>query len=262
VHGSHTPAAHLIANNNFYQERYHFMSEEPFLQRRSHAAELWLIRHGDAIPGPDEIIPGGIYDNLPLSQKGREQARLLAERLQRIRFDAAYSSPLRRCQETATPTIDRLRLPLTLIEDVKEIYLGNIAPVLPPGESDNLAALSKALEERQKEIVRIASNSGSWDSLQTTEPSKAFRQRVVAAIDGIARHHIGDRVLIFAHGGVINAYVAEVLGLDKEFFFPCANTSITITRVQNRTKITTRVLYTLNDIAHLNVFSTPDNISQ
>jgi probable phosphoglycerate mutase len=219
--------------------------QEPFLLRRTHAAELLLIRHGDAIPGPDEIIPSGVYDNLPLSRKGREQARLLAERLLQLHFDAAYSSPLRRCQETAAPLVEQLNLPLTLVEDIKEIYLGNIAPApVVPGD---LAALTRALEVRQQEIVRVASSDGHWDALQSAEPSKVFRQRVVAAIDGIARQHIGDRVLIFAHGGVINAYTAEVLGLQKEFFFPCANTSITTVRVQNMT----RVLYTLNDIAHL-----------
>jgi broad specificity phosphatase PhoE len=219
--------------------------QDPFLLRRAHAAELWLIRHGDAIPGPDEIIPSGVYDNLPLSGKGREQARLLAERLQQFRFDAAYSSPLRRCQETAAPIIERLNLPLTLVEGLKEIYLGNIAPA--PVESGNLAELTKALEERQSQIVRVAGSDGHWDALQSAEPSRAFRQRVVAAIDGIAQQHSGDRVLVFAHGGVINAYAAEVLGLEKDFFFPCANTSITTIRIQD----TTRVLYTLNDLAHL-----------
>lgn len=218
---------------------------EPFLLRRKHAAELWLIRHGDAIPGPDEIIPSGVYDNLPLSSKGREQARLLAERLQQWNFDVAYSSPLRRCQETAAPIIEQVGLPLTIVEEIKEIYLGNIAPA--PVAPDDLAALTRSLEERQREIVRVAGGSGNWDALQSGEASKAFRQRVITAIDGIARQHIGDRVLVFAHGGVINAYVAEVLGLEKEFFFPCANTSITTVRVRD----TMRVLYTLNDIAHL-----------
>src|SRR5207249_2358892 len=99
---------------------------------------------GDAIPGPNEIIPGGVYDNLPLSQKGREQAGRLAKRLQQTHFDAIYSSPLRRCQETAAPVIEQLHLPLTLVEEVREIYLGNIAPVLQPTEGDNLAALSRA----------------------------------------------------------------------------------------------------------------------
>jgi broad specificity phosphatase PhoE len=79
------------------------------------------------------------------------------------------------------------------------------------------------------------------------DTSHAFRVRVVEALDNIACQHKGERVLVFAHGGVINAYVAEVLGLEKDFFFPCANTSVTIVRVAG----TRRVLYTMNDIGHL-----------
>ncbi|HLI87153.1 MAG TPA: histidine phosphatase family protein [Ktedonobacteraceae bacterium] len=220
---------------------------DPFLIRRENAAELFLIRHGDAIPGPDEIIPSGIYDNLPLSLTGRRQAEALAERLKHVPFDAAYSSPLRRCQETAAPLVKHLGLKLTIVEQLKEIYLGEVLPLPDVKEGDNLDALTQALQERQLEIVRIAGATGNWDAIKNSEPSRAFRERVVGAIDEIARRHIGQRVLIFAHGGVINAYAAAVLGLQREFFFPCANTSITVVRVSGDT----RVLYVLNDIAHL-----------
>jgi len=46
---------------------------------------------------------------------------------------------------------------------------------------------------------------------------------------------------------VINADVAEALGLEKDFFFPAANTSISVLRVNSER----RVLYVLNDLAHL-----------
>ena len=223
------------------------LSNDPFLFQRQNAAELFLIRHGDAIPGPDEIIPSGIYDDLPLSQKGREQAMAVAERLKMFHFDAAYSSPLRRCQETAAPLIEVLKLPLTIVEGIKEVKLGDVVSIPMVKEGDNLEILTKALQARQVEIIRGAGSTGSWDSLPESEPSKAFRQRVVTSIDEIASYHIGQRVVIFAHGGVINAYAAEVLGLDKDFFFPSANTSITLIRVSGAR----RVLYFLNDVAHL-----------
>ncbi len=105
------------------------LSNDPFLMRRQSAAELFLIRHGDAIPGPDEIIPSGIYDDLPLSRKGREQARAVAQRLKTLHFDAAYSSPLLRCQETAAPLIEQQKLPLTIVEGIKEVMLGDIVPI-------------------------------------------------------------------------------------------------------------------------------------
>ena len=220
---------------------------DPFLFQRQNAAELILIRHGDAIPGPDEIIPSGIYDDLPLSQKGRIQASIVAERLKVLHFDAAYSSPLRRCQETAAPLIELLKLPLTIVEGIKEITLGNVVPIPVIKEGDNLEQLTKALQARQEEIIRAVGSTGTWDSLPESEPSKAFRKRVVDAIDEIANNHLGQRVAIFSHGGVINAYVAEVLGLEKEFFFPSANTSLTLIRVSS----TKRVLYFLNDVGHL-----------
>jgi broad specificity phosphatase PhoE len=218
---------------------------DPFLFQRNNAAELYIVRHADAIPGEDEIIPSGIYDDLPLSRIGREQAQALAERLGGFSFDAMYSSPLRRCLETAAPLAERLGLTPIIAEGLKEIKLGNIHSL--PDVSQDLAALTKALQERQLDIVRVAGETGHWDAIPDSEQSLAFRKRVVETLDAIASKHIGQRILAFAHGGVINAYIAEVLGLEKDFFFPAANTSISIVRAANFH----RVLYVLNDIGHI-----------
>ena len=219
--------------------------EDPFLIQRNNAAELFIVRHADAIPGPEEIIPSGIYDDLPLSRIGREQAQALAERLSDVNFDAIYSSPLRRCLETAAPLAEGLHMTPIVVEDLKEIRIGEVRPI--PRDGKDLDALSQALQARQIEIVRVAAEFGNWDSIPGSEPSGAFRKRVVDAIDDIARKHTGERVLIFAHGGVVNAYAAEVIGLEKDFFYPAANTSITVVRVSGRY----RVLFVLNDIAHV-----------
>jgi len=219
--------------------------EDPFLIQHNHAAELFIVRHADAIPEADEIIPSGIYDDLPLSRLGREQALVLAERLGSLNFDALYSSPLRRCLQTAAPLAERLGLQPTVVEDLKEIKLGNLRPL--PHDGEDLEALSRALQERQADIVRLAGEAGHWDVIPDSEPSKSFRGRVVEALDEIAHNHIGQRVLAFAHGGVVNAYVAEVLGLERDFFFPAANTSITVVRASGKR----RVLFVLNDLGHL-----------
>lgn len=219
--------------------------DDPFLFRHQDAAELWLIRHGDAIPGPDEIVPSGVYDDLPLSNIGREQAQALAERLDGMHVDAIYSSPLKRCRQTAAPLAERLDLTPVIVPDIKEIRIGEIRPL--PADPNDLQALTKALQERQIDIVRVAGEEGNWDAIKNSERSKDFRGRVVTAIDDIASKHRGQRVLVFAHGGVINAYAADVLGLEKDFFFPCANTSITIVRAAGPR----RILYVMNDVAHV-----------
>src|ERR1700680_3280975 len=103
--------------------------QDPFLIQRESAAELFIVRHADAIPGADEIIPSGIYDDLPLSKIGRQQAQDLAERLSAIHFDAIYSSPLLRCQQTAAPIAGRLGLTPIIVDGIKEIKLGNLRPI-------------------------------------------------------------------------------------------------------------------------------------
>ena len=49
--------------------------------------------------------------------------------------------------------------------------------------------------------------------------------------------------------GAVEGRHAQVLGLERDFFFPAGNTSITIVRV--RSSDMHRVLFILNDIAHL-----------
>ena len=139
----------------------------------------------------------------------------------------------------------RLELNPILVPALKEIKLGNIRPL--PDHGEDLSILTEALKERQIDIVRIAGETGHWDTIPDSEPSKEFRRRVVDAFDEIASKHRGERVIAFAHGGVVNAYAAETLGLERDFFFPAGNTSITVIKVLDKQ----RVLYVLNDIAHI-----------
>lgn len=218
---------------------------DPFLFQREHADELFIVRHADAIPEEDEIIPSGVYDDLPLSRLGRQQAQALAERLSNVHFDAMYSSPLKRCLQTAAPLAERLGLTPIVVEGIKEIRLGDIRPL--PEDGKDLAALTQALQERQRDIVRVAGETGHWDGIPDSESSREFRRRVVEAFDEIANKHIGERIIAFAHGGVVNAYADEVLGLERDFLYPAVNTSITVVRVAGKQ----RVLYILNDFSHI-----------
>src|SRR5260370_1635979 len=113
--------------------------EDPFLFKHSSAAELFIVRHADAIPEADEIISSGIYDDLPLSGVGREQARALAERLRGTSFNAIYSSPLKRCLETAAPLVDHLGLEPVIVPELIEIRLREGVP--PPSARDDREAL-------------------------------------------------------------------------------------------------------------------------
>ena len=68
--------------------------------------EIVLVRHGQP-----EWEPGGIaVDNPRLTALGRSQADRVAEALAGERFDALYTSPLRRAVETMAPVAGKLGL--------------------------------------------------------------------------------------------------------------------------------------------------------
>lgn len=217
---------------------------DPFLSPKYGGAEIYLIRHADAIPEAEDLRPGD-YDAQNLSVLGRKQSEALAERLRSTHFDALYASPLGRARQTAEPLAAALGVPVETVPDLREIELGAIGPALPEGAIP--AEMAAHLRDRLRAIALTAASTGYWSSIPGSEPAAAFRARVVGAHDRLAARHPGGRIACFSHGGTINVYAAAVLGLDRDFFFPVANTSISIVRVKGDQ----RVLLTLNDVCHL-----------
>lgn len=217
---------------------------DPFMSLRHGGVELYIVRHADALPDADEVVDGG-YDAQALSALGRRQAEALADRLREISLTAIYTSPMARAIQTARPTALSHQLEIQPVEELREIALGTL-------ESDALAGatpeeVSALLRTRLREIANIAVSTGSWESIAGTEPSELLRVRLTTAMDRIIAVHPGERVLVVSHAGAINAYLAALLGISHDYFFPTANTSISVMRAQGER----RMLFSLNDIAHL-----------
>lgn len=73
---------------------------------------LYLVRHAHADWNPDE--------GRSLSERGREQAQVLATRLAQLPIDTIYSSPARRALETIEPLSHRLRIEPVTVPDLRE----------------------------------------------------------------------------------------------------------------------------------------------
>jgi 2,3-bisphosphoglycerate-dependent phosphoglycerate mutase len=216
----------------------------PLLRRKDGATELYLIRHADALPGEEIVIPGGGYDDQPLSKLGQTQATALADWLAPIEFDAIYASSLRRTQETAAPLARRQNKEIIVEPSLREVRL---SVDKGPQSGDDPAATAQSLRERMEKVIQTVVTYGKWSAIPGSEPSDAFRARVVNAIGTIAARHAGQRIAVFSHGGFINAYFAVALGLENDFFFPIFNTSYSIMRWHvNRTSI-----ISLNELGHL-----------
>lgn len=218
-------------------------ASDPFLSRKRGATEVLLIRHGDALPGAEEVVTGG-YDAQALSDLGRRQAAALAAAWRGVRIDAVYSSPIGRAFETAQPLARDRGLEVRIEPDLREIELGPIGV-----DTDHLSPeeRAQAIRTRLRDIAVIALGSGSWSAIPGTEPSEHLRARVRAAITRIATAHPGQRVAAVTHGGAINAYIASILGIPRDYFFPAANTSVSVVRVGGNRAL----VFGLNDVKHL-----------
>ncbi len=191
---------------------------------------LLLIRH--ALPVRVELEAGRADPELaPLGweQAGRLAAWLLAERV-----DAVCSSPLRRAVQTAEPLAEATGHVVHIVDGL--------------AEWDRESSSYVPIEELR------AANDPMWKSLaagalhELGVDGESFQARVVAAVDGIAAEHPGETVAVVCHGGVLNAYLSAVLGLDRVLFFPPDYTCINRVEVGRTGK---RLLRTLNETPHL-----------
>lgn len=219
-------------------------ANDPFLRLKSGSTEVYLIRHGDALPAADEVADGS-YDDQSLSELGRRQAQALGERMRSVPLAAIYSSPIGRARQTAQSIADAVEQDVRVVDGLREVALGPIGRELSQDlTQEQLAAL---LRDRLREIAVVAVTSGTWASIPGSEPSETLRARITSAINGLASRHPGQRIAVVSHAGSINAYLATLLGLQRDYFFPAANTSISIVRIRGDQ----RMLLSLNDVAHL-----------
>jgi len=197
------------------------------------ATHLYLVRHAQSMSNTGEA---NIYDDPPLTEVGIEQARRLAKRLSYQSITAIYSSPLKRALQTAQIVAEALSLSVQVDEGLREVIMGS-----PTTDVRSLIG-PEALE-----AARRIAKTLRWDAFPGSEGSRSARKRVRTAIDAIARRHPRGRIVLVTHAGVIQTYVSIVLGINKDFLFYPFNAGITSIRVKGRR----RVLWRLNDVAHL-----------
>jgi probable phosphoglycerate mutase len=193
--------------------------------------ELLLIRH--ALPLRVELEEGRA--DPPLSDIGRVQARALARWLLPEGIDAIFTSPLRRAVQTAEPVTEVTGLGPVVVDGLAE-WDREANAYIPIEE------LKAENDPRWQTMVE-----GSFVSEIGIDPV-AFQRGVVEAVEEVIAQSPSMRVAAICHGGVVNAYVANMLGIDRMMFFEPGYTSIT--RI-HASRAGHRSLGSLNETAHL-----------
>ena len=193
--------------------------------------ELVLVRHG--LPIRREVAEGPADPEL--SAEGHDQSARLAKYLAIESIDAIYSSPMKRAMQTAEPLAKTINLPISVIDDVAEFdRLSN--------EYIPIEELRAANDDRWHKLV-----AGEWDSESDTLDE--FRSRVISSLEQLISQHASQRIVVTCHGGVINQYLAHILGISTErgFFYPQYTSIHRVIAAQNGL----RSIGSLNEIAHL-----------
>jgi probable phosphoglycerate mutase len=197
------------------------------------STEVLLIRHGrsaDVVPGTAESF------DPPLHAEGVAQAEALARRLDRKRIDAVYASDYSRATETAGYIAAPRGLDVTRMVELREVHLGD----WEGGEFRRRASVA------DPEWVAW-SQTGRWDGIPGGESDDALRSRVTAAVARLVADHEGGVIAVVCHGGVINAFLADLYGSHRSFCSVIENTSVTLVRFGGPRP----TVITVNDCSHL-----------
>jgi broad specificity phosphatase PhoE len=159
---------------------------------------LLLARHGETDWNREGRWQGG--SDTSLNERGREQARELAEQLDSV--DSIYSSDLARARETAEIVAGRLGLDVQLDPRLRERSFG-----------DWEGLMAEQIEERFAEAHRLW-KAGQGAGAENAEPFEQFTDRVHDFLDDVLQRHHDEVVLVVAHGGSIRVIHALAAGLD------------------------------------------------
>jgi broad specificity phosphatase PhoE len=199
---------------------------------------MLLIRHGESTWNQERRIQGNLDPDL--SDLGRAQAALLAERLKGRPFAALYTSPLRRALDTATILGESTGLAPRPIDGLREIRLGE----WEGKTATEIRTASGDLYDRWLDRpLDVSSPPGG-------EEIRAFQQRAVGAIDSLRRSHVDGGLLVVTHGGVIKVYLCHILGLDLNRLFRIRTDNTAVTEILFNGDRSHLAL--LNDTCHLN----------
>ena len=157
---------------------------------------ITLLRHGESFGNANGYYQGQ-YD-FPLTELGRDQAKLLAQRWIREQksFDKVISSPLSRARETAEIIAKGLNLPLEFDDDWKERNVGALS-----GLHEDEAKQRYPLPEFYTPYSSIVGNGeGDWELFL----------RAGKALLNLLRRPAG-KYLVVSHGGLLNQAVHAIL---------------------------------------------------
>ncbi|PFH54171.1 hypothetical protein AMATHDRAFT_135269 [Amanita thiersii Skay4041] len=212
---------------------------------------IFLVRHGETDANREKIMQGQL--DTPLNDTGLQQARLVAQRLQSVQFDIAYTSDLQRAVKTAETIVsDQQGLDLVKCKELRERFMGNIQGEKYTRWIGRMLKIDSTVEAGASFLDRM---SGWWNreimglatSLAPKEDESAYN------------------ILVISHGGVIGTLVRSLIREQViscgtgVMVVNCPNTCISIVEMGGNGR---GVLVKYGDDSHLDGTGLKENVDE
>ncbi|MDO4230714.1 MAG: histidine phosphatase family protein [Lautropia sp.] len=183
---------------------------------------LTLVRHGETDWNQAGRIQGQL--DLPLNAVGLAQAHAAASRFALGSVDVLLSSDLLRAVQTAEPIAQAAGVAAQLSSDWRERHFGSY-------QGQVYADLAR---EQPEVFARLKARDTAQD-LDGGESLTALMARIGSGVADVLVQHRGKRVVLVAHGGVLDCIFRLATGLDLAAprHFPIFNASLNHLRWQN-----------------------------
>ncbi len=168
----------------------------------SKLATIYIVRHGETEFNRDRKLQGQC--DSPLTQNGIEQAKLIRKELESIYFDAVFSSDLLRAQKTAEIINLEKKLAITTSHYLRERSYG-------PLEGKSYEDFGKEYQKLWKEYENLSYKERFKIKIAPdVESEEEAVSRYITFLREIAVSHLGKKVLVVSHGGIMKSLLFHI----------------------------------------------------
>lgn len=157
---------------------------------------LFITRHGETQWNTEKRLQGWL--NSPLTPRGIEQGKLLHEAVRMYGIEKIYSSPSERALKTALAAKGDCKLPLELLDELKEMNMGD-------WEGKTLAEI----EAREPENFANYWSRPHLFVKNSGEDFPEILQRAKKALQKILAENSQGNILVVTHGVTLKALMSH-----------------------------------------------------
>ena len=167
---------------------------------------IFLIRHGETAWNNEGIFRG--QSDIPLNERGLQQAKATSDYLQSVDFAAVYCSPLSRAMQTADA--------ICMGRDIKPIPVPAFVDIsFGPWEGKSFSEL----ETLYPEAIKTWRETPEKHMLPGAETLSEAMSRSFKKMESLARVNKGQNIAIVSHRVILKLLILASLSLNSNRFW-------------------------------------------